>query len=49
MGDGMLGGCLGHSDHKVIVLNPWRSKEGGQQSCYVGLSEGRLWPAYEHG
>lgn len=29
MGDVMVRGCLGHSDHKIIaVFCSWRSKEG---------------------
>lgn len=28
-GDVKAGGCLGHSDHKMIVFNSWKSKEGG--------------------
>ena len=44
VGDVMVGGHLGHSNHKMIVLDSWRSKEGGQQNCYLGLPEGRLWP-----
>ena len=45
LGDVMVGGCLGHSDHKMIrVFDSQRSKEGGQQNCHLGLPEGRLWP-----
>ena len=45
VGDVMVGGCLGHNDHEMIrVFDSWRSKEGGQQNCYLGLPEGRLWP-----
>ena len=45
VGDVMVGGRLGHSDHEMIrVLDSWRSKEGSQQNCYLGLLEGRLWP-----
>ena len=40
----VVGGCLGHSDHEMIVFDSWRSKEGGQQNCHLGLPEGRLWP-----
>ena len=45
VGDVMVGGHLGHSDHEMIrVFDSWRSKEGGYQNCYLGLPEGRLWP-----
>ena len=45
MGDVMVGGCLGHNDHEMIrVFDSWRSKEGGQQNCYLELPDGRLWP-----
>ena len=43
VGDVMVGGHLGHSDHEMIrVFDSQRSKEGGQQNCYLGLLEGRL-------
>ena len=39
----MVGGHLGHSNHKIIrVFDSRRSKEGDQQNCYLGLLEGRL-------
>ena len=45
VGDVMVGGRLGHSNHKIIrVFDSRRSKEGDQQNCYLGLLEGRLWP-----
>ncbi|KAM9590845.1 uncharacterized protein ACIBXB_005894 [Morphnus guianensis] len=44
VGDVMVGGHLGHSNHEIIVFDSQRSKEGGQQKCYLGLLEGRLWP-----
>ena len=40
----MVGGRLGQSDHAMIVSDSWRSGEGGQQNCHLGLPEGRLWP-----
>jgi len=42
VGDVKVGGCLGHSNHK-IVSDSQTSKEGGQQNSYLGLPEGRLW------
>ena len=47
VGDMMVGGHLGHSDHEMIVFSSQRSKEGGQQNCHLGLLEGRLWPVQE--
>lgn len=40
MGDLMVGGCLGHKDHKMIklkILTVMRKKS--HQSCYPGLQE----------
>jgi len=46
----MAGVCLGHSDHKTVrVFDSWRSKEGCQQNCHLGLLEGRLWHVLETG
>ena len=45
VGDVMVGGCLGHSDHKMIVgLILGEVRRGDQQNCYLGLPEGKLWP-----
>ena len=45
VGDVMVGDHLAHSDHKMIeflILGEVRKR--GQQNCYLGLPEGRLWP-----
>lgn len=31
MADVTIGGCLGHSNHKIIDFDFWRNNEGGQQ------------------
>ena len=43
VGDVVVGGCLGHSDHEIIEFLV-QSEEGGQQNHHHGLLEGRLWP-----
>jgi len=43
MGDLMVGGFLGHTDREMIAFDSQKSKKGGQQNCYLGLLEGRLW------
>ena len=43
MGDVMVGGCLGHSDHEMVefkIFGVMRKK--GQQSCYPGFEESKL-------
>lgn len=42
MGDVMVRGCLGQSNHKIIVFDSQRSKEKGHQNYHLGLLEGRL-------
>lgn len=34
---------VGNKYRIKIILHSWRRKEGGQQNCYLGLPEGRLW------
>ena len=44
VGDVMVGGHLGHSDHEMIVFDSRGSKKRGQQSCWFGFLKGGLWP-----
>lgn len=39
LSDVMVGGCYGH---KMAVFNSQRTKEVGQQNCYLQLLEGTL-------
>ena len=49
VGDMMVGRCLGHSEHEMIVFSSWRSKEGCYQKPHLGFPEGSLWPGQEPG
>lgn len=49
-GDGMVGGCLEHSDHEMVeFFGSLRRKDGSQQNCHLGFHESRLWPVKEPG
>jgi len=50
VGDVVVGGCLGLSDHEMIeFLINGEVKREGQQNHYHGLPEGRLWPVQDTG
>lgn len=38
--DTIVGGYLGHKDHKMIVFDLWISKDKDQLNCYLGLMRG---------
>lgn len=44
VGDVVVRGHLGHSNHEIRVFSSQRNKEGDQQPFHVGLPQGRLWP-----